>query len=533
MSTRRAWQRFEVNLTGAFLTGEPLQVRVSEYSRFQHDLGEELKHHPSGGWDYEGGWRDTPSYDTGGGYTSLVPLVLVRREGHRLIAALEDAHRRRPEAERRGFAELMEGWMWELRAICIDLYDFGVGVINGVYDVAAPAGLNAAKTRQTIESLSWLKHDAVGGVRSPVAAAYNAIARETVEVFSSVVGTCADQARQEPWLAPFLDALPSGDRDGDPDRAAGPAPHEEWGRLLWLHPIYVLTGSSRAGPRRLSRIARPFEVAYSQSLAYRDGLFAPGIDSSVVVVRGGADDQFVPLKLIGMMWAYYALFMEIDRGLLATLDNDKWSQSESLRGLERDADRIFALHMRVQEARARLDSALAADLGGGELSVWNVLAEVTKFGDLVAAVEGKVDALQRIAERRAEQAAANRARRTSNVLSGLTALTIVTVTIAVMTNFIGTRADAIGHGWLRIVIVMAAFVLALVLYREAQREIGRTWRGVGRRRRAGVSRDDLEARPPASAGRLPRPLGGRRGTLARPPYGSGPLRAGESVSARS
>jgi hypothetical protein len=80
---REETQRFEVILTGAFLTGQPLKVRVAEYSQLQRDLGEDLTSHASGGWDYESiKWRDVPSYKYGGGgYSSLVPLVLVQRNG--------------------------------------------------------------------------------------------------------------------------------------------------------------------------------------------------------------------------------------------------------------------------------------------------------------------------------------------------------------------------------------------------------------------------------------------------------------------
>jgi hypothetical protein len=51
-----------------------------------------------------------------------------------------------------------------------------------------------------------------------------------------------------------------------------------------------------------------------------------------------------------------------------------------------------------------------------------------------------------------QQAAASRARRTSAILSGLTALTVVTVAVALIGNFLGTRSDAVGHLWLRVAI---------------------------------------------------------------------------------
>ena len=346
-----------------------------------------------------------------------------------------------------------------------------------------PSSLNAVGARRTIESLCWLRPDAVTRVRSPVAESYEAVARETAHVFAEVATKHAKDDSQQPWLTPLLTVLPpNGEEDSTfqrINRTQDAEDCDEWGRLLWLHPVYVLAASPRAGSTQLRLIARPFRATFSQAAKYPQGLLIPGIDSSVVVVRGGIrGQQELPMKLIGLMWAYYALFMEMDRGLLAMLDNEKWSKSGSLGRLERDADWMFAINMRVQEARARLESALT-DLGGGELSLWNVIADVDKFGDLVAAVEGKVQALQRIAERRAQQAAVVRARRTSNVLSGLTALTVVTVAIAVLTNFIGTPADVIGHFGLRLGIVLFAFLLAILLFLAAQLEFAGKRRLVG------------------------------------------------------
>lgn len=125
--------------------------------------------------------------------------------------------------------------------------------------------------------------------------------------------------------------------------------------------------------------------------------------------------------------------------------------------------------MRVMEARARVDSTLAS-LGGDEQAIWDVISDVTKFDALVSGVDRKVDVLQRVAERRVQQAAAAQARRTSAILSFLTALTIVTVAVALVTNFLGTRSDPIGHLEVRILIVVAALLASIGLYREAYRE---------------------------------------------------------------
>lgn len=177
----------------------------------------------------------------------------------------------------------------------------------------------------------------------------------------------------------------------------------------------------------------------------------------------------MPLRILELHWAYIALYMEIDRGLLAMLDDDRWQAGHGLGELEADADRVFAESMRVVEARARLDSVLAS-LGGDEQALWDVLADVSKFGALVDGVDRKVDALQRVTERRVQQAAAARARRTTAVLSFLTALTLVTVAVALIGHFLGSRSDVVGHLEIRASIVAAALVAAVVVYREAHRD---------------------------------------------------------------
>jgi hypothetical protein len=464
LSTKRVWRRFEVALTGPFLTGRPLQVRIGDYSSLQRRLGDELGK-SSEGWDHEGiKWRGVESYGSGGGYTSLVPRVLIRRLGEPLALRLEELQLQRPEAEREWLAEATRGWTWELRSLRIELYDFGVGVVNGTYDVSAPPWLSAAATRRTAEAVARLLSDPAIGVRSPVAASYDALTRETVSLFGDAVARCAGGELQESWLSAFHSVLPPDPgAEGLPESPAA----EGWGRLLWLHPVFVFTSGPRVGTGRLRRISRPFEATFSENIEHWHGVFAPGIDSSVIVLHENIPKQKAPpMGLTELMWAYYALFMEIDRGLLAMLDSDKWQASGSLAELEEDADRMFSVYLRVQEARARLDSALT-DLAGGQVSIWNTIAGVQKFDELVVGVERKVATLQRVAERRLEEASAARARRTGNVLSGLTALTVVTLVVTLMGSFIGMQPDSAGHTELRVAIVVLGFALATLVYRRA------------------------------------------------------------------
>ena len=92
------------------------------------------------------------------------------------------------------------------------------------------------------------------------------------------------------------------------------------------------------------------------------------------------------------------------------------------------------------KARARVDTALAS-LGGDELAIWDAIADVQRFDDLTGGVDRKVEVLQRIADRRVQQATSESARRTAKILGFLTTLTLVTLAIGLLGYFFGGLAD--------------------------------------------------------------------------------------------
>src|SRR6202035_3565770 len=125
---------------------------------------------------------------------------------------------------------------------------------------------------------------------------------------------------------PMLAALgapaePSSDRSGK---------RYAWGRLLWLHPVFILSAPADSKSAQVDAIAQPFKSDFHRNVDLSSGLFVPGIEMSVIVSRGGPRARETFLWQISLNWAYYALFMEIDRGLLATLDDEKWQTSASL-----------------------------------------------------------------------------------------------------------------------------------------------------------------------------------------------------------
>lgn len=457
-----------VAFTAAFLTGCPLRSRIDSYRELQEDLAKQLQETGDQSWTVDtADWRDGGTYHSGGGFTKLLPLVLARRGEEALLSRFAEFFHGRPEAEQLWLEQQTAGWEFAPHSVRIDVYDLGVAVMNATFSVRLPADLQLSEAARTLKALVWLKPDVDTGVESPITASFRDLARESAAQFADAIRDAIPEAVQESWLSSlrYSEASPSHDLNSDPD---------DGGRLLWLHPVHLLEVESvdECLPAS-SELAPPFHG----SIQIPEGRFTPGIGWSAIVTATGASGADIPLRLIEVHWAYIALYMEIDRGLLGLLDDDRWYEPESLCALEEDADRVFTNYMRVMHARARLDSDLAS-LGGDEFALWEEISDVTKFDPLVEGVDRKVEVLQRVAERRVQQAEARRSYRTSRILGGLTALTIVTVAVALIGNFLGTRSDELGHIEWRVAIVVFALLGSVFVFWLAHREKARKQRDV-------------------------------------------------------
>jgi hypothetical protein len=334
-----------------------------------------------------------------------------------------------------------------------------MAIITATLAVEVPVGLTLSEAAIALKHAVWLKPDPASGAESAVTGALRELAYETLQQYKAATQKATPSAIQDAWLAPFLRALDRGlgVRGGRAD---------DWGRLLWLHPVHVLEVRD---DRSLGTAAGELAPTFHGTVRIPSGVFVAGIGWSSIVTKPSASGAEIPLRLIELHWAYIALYMEIDRGLLALLEDGRWKEPDSLTELETDAERAFTDYMRVMQARGRLDSALAS-LGGDEFAMWELITDVTKLRPLVDGVDLKVRVLQNRSERRVQQAAVRRDRRTNSILSGLTALTVVTVVVALLGNFIGTRSDKLGHIDLRVAIVLVALLMAFAIYRAAFRD---------------------------------------------------------------
>lgn len=420
-----------VALTGAFLTGHPLAVRLDGYRDLQRALGRRLK-----GPQWRTADLDAPpgTFESGGGFREAVPLVIARRDGADLIpwlsAALDDPW----------LARTAPGLELTPAGLDIDVYDLGVAVICAWFDVAAPRGAAPEDTARAIRRV--VRQRAGDEGRSPLAAALEQIAVDAADAYGDAVAAEAPKGLQAAWLSRLA--------------ARADRPPDDRGRLLWVHPV-LRTGDATADA------ARRLAPAFREEIDLDEGVFVPGIGWSAVAVPAGSTAADTPMRLTKLHWAYFAHYMEIDRGLLGVLNQPRWSEPAPLKRLEADAEDVFADYLRVMDARARLDSALSP-LGGDELAIWDAIAKVQRFDAIVAAVERKLDVLQKLAVRRVEQADADRSRRIAKILGGLTMLTVVTVAVALIGAFLGSRSSEIGSIWWRAAIVAGAFAVGTLIY---------------------------------------------------------------------
>lgn len=444
-----------VAFTGAFLTGHPLAIRIEGYEALQQELSKRLR---GPEWRVKGLVAEGGTYESGGGFTKDAPLVIARREGADLLPRLSnllDASPLQVGSTSHAFAPLLQVTPREL---AIDVYDLGVAVLTAWFDVRALRGDLPAAAR-AVKRLAWLR--AEGRERSPLADALQAIASAAAADYGEAISSAAPpELHAGAWLSRASRSRTTGRAESDDDQ----------GRLLWLHPVHVLNAhASPSGTGRELIAVRTQEQLRELSPAYREtidlegGAFAAGIGWSAVVVEQGSAVEEAPVRLTKLHWAYYALYMEIDRGLLLVLNQERWIRRARLKELEKDAEDVFSDYLRVMDARARLDSHLSA-LGGDELAVWQTIAKVQRFDAVLDSVARKLDVLDKLAKRRVELATAYRARRAGDILGCLTVLTVVTVAVAILAATRGGRSDASDSTLLRVAIIVSAFIIAAVAY---------------------------------------------------------------------
>lgn len=437
-----------VAFTAAFFIRQAVAVHLDGYLAMQRHLAQWLKPpqwrteglEPGGG-TYAGPW--------GGGFSHALPLVIARREGADLLSILANNLRKcqssidgseRDEPELTLVPHRLE----------VEIYDLGVGVMSACIEVRSDPAAPLSEIARATKRMAGLR--LVDGVRSRLADDLARIAAGVEREYSEAV--TASQIRVRPdWISRESSSSLGLSAQSDAPESV------DHGRLLWLHPVHLIQGSREA----LDTMAGELAPAFSQHMEVEGGVFEAGVGSSAVVVTSEWNAASSPLRLIKIHWAYYALYMAIDRGLLGIMHQERWNQDLPLWRLEHDAEKVFAAHLQIVDARARLDSHLAS-LGGDDFAIWETISDVQRFDALERAVEHKIEGLQKIAQRRVEQANAYRGRRTGDILGVLAVLTVVTVTGGAMLVLVGARTPPVLEFGGRLAFVIVALVLAAFIY---------------------------------------------------------------------
>lgn len=447
--------RLRVAVTGAFLTGQPLEVSLASYGRTQGQLERTLERSVWKVRDLQGG---VGTYKSGGGFAQELPLVIARREGGAFLPELATALAEVDEDE-----SLLSV---RPRGVAVDVYDLGVAVLTAELDVVAVKA-DLPRAVAALKQLAWLRPGDRGV--APLAQVLQGLAHRTADEFAKAVESCGLGTVRAQWASEGFAHL------GE----AGAVEPDQQGRLLWLHPVSVLHGGG-LGTDVGKRLAPPF----AETLTVDGGQLVAGIGWSALVLDATTSTAAdMPLRLIQLHWAYYALYMAMDRGLLGVLDQRRWREASRLKQLEAEAEQVFADYLRVMNARARLDSRLSA-LGGDESAVWEVVAKVQRFDTIVQAVERKLVVLDKLAERRVELAQAYRTWRNSKILGVLTVLTVVSAVGGTVGVLAGAVSDSRYEARTRVVILSLAALVGILLYlwtffyaiRDTSRRRSRRWR---------------------------------------------------------
>jgi len=401
----------------------------------------------------------------------LTQVVFVTRSGPQVTTRLREAGKNTSWDRPGGSSDIG----LDLASARIQLFDFGIGAVEVTYDLVAPAQTTPAQVIEHVNAATALDMRFEHDRGESLAGALASVVEETTRTFTDTVRATVPDAIEKPWLeAMYRTSGVEGHRPGIKSLGQGLSNRtsvergssNEAGKLLWIHRFYMLRGHADADVVDLERLGTPFRSSFSTTVNDWDDIFTPGIDSSVLVSREElpTPESFVPSMML-LHTGYLALLIETDRGLLATLgEAEEWDSARHLSHLESEAQQVFQLQMRVEKALARLESILI-DFGGGGLALWDAVARVQRFDDIVRAIGGKVEILQKLTQRRVQEASSARERTTNNILGFLTALTIVGLAVGLADGLFGERPDRAGHVALRIGAILLSLILAGQLFR--------------------------------------------------------------------
>jgi hypothetical protein len=397
-----------VTFVGNFLTDLTLDsemLRLSGYERAQALVAATLNGPDRHEWAYLQPSRGTHGlrFAVGGrSHEAALPLSFIRRTGYELDTRVTD-HRLDSESA-----------SWHLAGLSLSFFDFGIGSLVADYVLTANEGLSASELRLLVE-----------GVSMSLVEPYNILIKESLEELRAAVASqLHDSAVNPAWF--------------------GESEHQvvlpgAVGELLWLHRLYIVDNADESFDEYV-RLSPKLLPTFYESHVATDFCYQPGLSSSAVVLRrpasGGTGIAWL-IDTVAFQFAYVALFMEIDRALLAQFtDLTVTSRRAGQRKLTDNSSSISRVYERVRWVRALLNTVIATG-GAAAAKVWEQTAQVQNFPLLEKSVDDKLDALQAMYNHRMQELSAARARIVSLYVATFTLFAVASSIFAVIDFVLG------------------------------------------------------------------------------------------------
>lgn len=471
--TPAASDSIRVTLVGNFLTGLTLdgeRLRYDGYEAAQERVTAALNRDRHRGWAHARQARGSDGLRFAiGDRPNEVPLPLsfVGRSG---IA---------PGAPGASYVPTAHELTWRLENISLGFFDFGVGSLVADYALTLRDAISLRALRGAVE-------DGAAQLVRP----YNSLIGFALSELSAVLKAELDGSVVErPWfdLAQQRIALP------------GTA-----GELLWLHRVYIVEDTADRYDDYVQMAPLLLPTFFERREA-SDFCYLPGLSASAVILRGrtaGGSRSTWVIDTIAFQFAYVALFMELDRALLAQLTHltvttrrsrKRWSrrlrralsrrrrgrQSQATEGREQTAggarehsssgsatETISGFYERIRWVRALVNTSLATS-GASAATIWEATARVQVFDLIERSVDDKLSAVQALIAHRAQEAAASRARLVSRYVATFTIFAVASSIFAVIDFMLGGSLLPVDSR--RLVIATSVITVCLLIVLLARR----------------------------------------------------------------
>ena len=299
-----------------------------------------------------------------------VPLLSVESEEslRRVVEAVES------------MAATFEGSRIDVLAVKHNLFDFGVATLDVSFELTSLKPYTSDEVR-----------DSSALLRAELEAALGPEVRRMTEEFRGAVST-ADLGRADPTTLMKEDATIGIGGLADDDG--------EYGRLLWIHTVYLLACAAGEDLVDAHHEIRQLVPSFAEDLVLPGAVVSPGLQVSVGAYcpdhPRSRESSEALVRVMCDMNAWWTAIWHMDHLVFKFLSEIRRRRRvTSGRGLESQARAIEEMYDHVTIVKALLDS-FALNLSGVERGVWDVAARLWWLNTNLQAVTSKLAALRDI-----------------------------------------------------------------------------------------------------------------------------------------